>query len=211
MKHLIYGFLALVSLALNAQDSIVLVPVDGGNEAIVIEQADAIAERAPLADTAILENEFDLEERDGIILNIEGRASVLPMVIRGGAAAGLGFFSNRVEVGVDTAATLILAGENGEVYSELGIYTKLRLRGEGSTFYLRGRAFKIFELNEENASGLELGLGHEFAESGRNATFVELSFQHLTKEDGSTFVLPYLSMGMKFGKPLTRSRVRYLN
>lgn len=211
MKQLMFGLLAFAALGVSAQDSIVLVPMDGGHDAIVIEQAEATAERAPLADTAILENEFDLEERDGIILNLEGRASVFPMVIRGGVAAGLGFFNNRVEVGVDAAGTFVMAGEDGEVFSEVGVYTKIRLRGEGSTYYFRGRAFKIFELNDESADGLEFGIGREFGSANRDSGFVELSFQHVTKPDGSTFVIPYLSMGMRIGKPLTRSRVRYLD
>src|SRR5690606_42142747 len=95
MKQLVFGFVCFPILAASAQDSIVLVPVDGGHDAIVIEQAEATAERAPLADTEILENDFDLEERDGIILNLEGGASVFPMVIRGGDAAGLGFLDRK--------------------------------------------------------------------------------------------------------------------
>lgn len=203
MRSLMLAFMALVSVTVQAQEAIVLVPLDGASEAIVVEQPSLTTQTTPVADAEILENEFDLEESAPITLNLEGRVSVFPMVLTASGAAGLGFFNNRVEVGVDTTLGFVAAGTSGDTYAQVGVYAKLRLiKGERSTYYIRGRAFKAFSIGDQNADGLEFGVGREFTSGGSTQGFVELSFQQFTKDDGSTHVIPFLSFGTRFGKPL---------
>lgn len=212
MKPMIWVVLALLALPLMAQESVVLVPVDGGSDVILVETADIEREQTPLADSDIVANEFNLQQDSLVTLNIEGRLSVFPMVIRGGVAAGVGFFNNRIEVGVDGAIATVLAGPSAEDFYEVGAYAKLRLiKGEKSTYYLRGRAFKVFSIGDQNADGLELGIGREFYSSEVGESFFELSLQKLVKDDGSTHYIPYFSMGVRFGKPLVSGRLTYLD
>lgn len=211
MKLTILFYMIFSAYNLMAFDTIVLVPVDGSSEAVVIEQADITQSIEKSQDTDLLEEDFSVKQEDTVVLNLEGRASVFPLVMRGGVAAGLGFFSNRLEVGVDANSTFVLAGEDGELFGELGVYAKLRLKKVGNTFYLRGRAFKVFNLDDQNGDGVEVGFGREFNNNTGSGSFVELTFQHVTKDDGSTFVIPYISMGMRLGKPVVTRNVRYLD
>ncbi len=211
MKLSILFYIILSSFSLMASETVVLVPLDGAREAIVIEQADISQSIVKSEDVELLGDDFLVRQEDTVVLNLEGRASIFPMIIRGGVAAGLGFFSNRLEVGVDANASFVLAGEDGELFGELGVYAKVRLKKVGNTFYLRGRAFKVFNLDDQNGDGIEVGFGREFNETGRSGGFIELTVQHITKEDGSTFVIPYISMGMRLGKPIVTRDVRYLD
>ena len=211
MKLTILFCMLLTIPSLFASETIVLVPTDGTDQAIVIEQADLTQSSSKGEDTDLLEGDFSLRQEDLVVLNLEGRVSAFPMVIRGGVAAGLGFFSNRVEVGVDANSTLVLAGEDGELFGEVGVYAKIRMKKVGDTFYFRGRAFKVFNLDDQNGDGIEVGFGREFNDSVSGGGFVELTFQHVTKDDDSTFVIPYISMGMRFGKPIVTRNVRYLD
>ncbi len=211
MKLTILFCMLLTANSIIASDTIVLVPTNGTDEALVIEQADITQSTTKGEDTELLEGDFSLRQEDVVVLNLEGRVSAFPMVVRGGVAAGIGFFSNRVEVGVDANSTMVLAGEDGELFGEVGVYAKIRMKKVGDTFYFRGRAFKVFNLDEQNGDGIEVGFGREFNDDSRTGGFVELTFQHITKEDGSTFVIPYISMGMRFGKPIVTRNVRYLD
>ena len=211
MKLTILFCMLLTIRSLFASDTIVLVPTDGADEVLVIEQADLTQTTSKGEDTDLLEGDFSLRQEDFVVLNLEGRVSAFPLVIRGGIAAGLGFFSNRVEVGVDANSTLIMAGEDGELFGEVGVYAKIRMKKVGDTFYLRGRAFKVFNLDDQNGDGIEVGFGREFNDDSGTGGFVELTFQHVTKDDGSTFMIPYISMGMRLGKPIVTRNVRYLD
>tara|TARA_R110000868_G_scaffold132380_3_gene343215 strand:- start:38063 stop:38692 length:630 start_codon:yes stop_codon:yes gene_type:complete len=209
MKKLILILVMASIQSLMAKDleTIVLVPVDGQSEAVVVEHAFSDTELKQISpDIDVLSGDFDVAERSALTLNVEGRVSVFPMVIRAAGAVGIGFFENRVQVGVDAATTAVLAGEDGELFSEVGVYAKLRLKRVGDTYYIRGRAFKIFELNEEGGDGIELGVGKDTGDG-----FIELSVQKITKENGDDFFIPYISMGMKWGKPLKISNERYID
>lgn len=189
------GTLAIASANADEQ-GLILVPETGEGEVILVNDAEVTIDEEK--NTEELDEDADLlqdEYSSGIKYHGQFSGTIMALEVRAGA--GVSALRDRLEVGVDAAGMLIMAGDGAGVGS-VGAYAKLYvLPKQQGRYYVKGRAYKAwgFSTDLEDIQ-MEYGIGFE-RDSG---DFLELTLKDFQFEDGDRFIMPFVSAGIRLGK-----------
>ncbi|MCP4911919.1 MAG: hypothetical protein GY909_02280 [Oligoflexia bacterium] len=187
--------------AANADEQgLILIPETGDGEVLLVKSEDArdLELESNENNTEELNEDADLLQGDYTSgLKYHGQFSGTVMALEVRAGVGVSALRDRLEVGVDAAGMLIMAGDGAGVGS-VGAYAKVYvLPKTHGRYYVKGRAYKAWGFSSDLEDiQMEYGIGFE-RESG---DFFELTLKDFQFEDGDRFIMPFFSAGIRLGK-----------
>tara|TARA_R110002072_G_scaffold64203_3_gene159439 strand:+ start:52932 stop:53567 length:636 start_codon:yes stop_codon:yes gene_type:complete len=191
----ILTLLLLGTLSINAaNEGTILVPEDDGSDILLVNDSQEASSEEVVSDLELVD-EFDVQNNSPLTFTTQASASIMTLEVR--QSVGVNVLRDRLELGVDVAALLVMAG-SGAVVGSVGAYAKLYIiPTQRGRYYIKGRAYRAYGFSDNlDEIQMEYGFGRENADGG----FLELTIKDFQNKDGDRFMFPFISFGQKFGK-----------